>query len=71
MAREIALLTNPTSGRGRGTRTAAIALPRLKEAGFSVRSLVGRDADEALEMAQRCVADGVEALGFLSAGRGT
>jgi diacylglycerol kinase (ATP) len=62
VAREIALLTNPTAGKGRGLRTAAIALPRLREAGFSVRSLVGRDADEALELAQRSVADGVEAL---------
>ena len=62
MAREIALLTNPTSGKGRGTRTAAIALPRLKEAGFHVRTLAGRDADEARDLARRCVADGVESL---------
>jgi diacylglycerol kinase (ATP) len=62
VAREIALLTNPTSGKGRGTRTAAIALPRLREAGFHVRSLVGEDADEALELAHGCVADGVESL---------
>ena len=62
MAREIALLTNPTSGKGRGTRTAAIALPRLKEAGFHVRSLVGRDADEARDLARCCVEEGVEAL---------
>jgi diacylglycerol kinase (ATP) len=62
VAREIVLLTNPTSGRGRGNRTAAIALPRLKEAGFHVRSLVGHDADEALELAQRSVAEGVESL---------
>ena len=62
MAREIALLTNPTSGKGRGIRTAALALPRLREAGFTVRSLVGRDADEARELAQRAVADGVDSL---------
>jgi diacylglycerol kinase (ATP) len=62
VAREIVLLTNPTSGRGRGNRTAAIALPRLREAGFHVRDLAGRDADEALEIAQRCVAEGVESL---------
>ena len=62
MAREIALLTNPTSGKGRGTRTAAIALPRLKEAGFHVRSLVGRDADEARDLARCCVEEGVESL---------
>jgi diacylglycerol kinase (ATP) len=62
VAREIVLLTNPTSGKGRGNRTAAIALPRLKEAGFHVRSLVGADADETLELAQRSVAEGVESL---------
>jgi diacylglycerol kinase (ATP) len=62
VAREIALLTNPHAGRGRGTRTAACALPRLKEAGLKVRSLVGRDGDEARELAERAVHDGVEAL---------
>lgn len=62
MAREIVLLTNPTSGKGRGIRTAAAALPRLKEAGCRVRSLSGHDADEALEIAQQCVADGVDSL---------
>jgi diacylglycerol kinase (ATP) len=62
VAREIALLTNPTSGKGRGLRTAAIALPRLQEAGFAVRSLVGEDADEALDLACSAVADGVDSL---------
>jgi len=62
VARQIALLTNPSAGKGRGTRTAAIALPRLKEAGFAVRSLVGRDASEALALAQRAVADGVDTV---------
>jgi diacylglycerol kinase (ATP) len=62
VARRIALLTNPSAGKGRGTRSAAIAMPRLKEAGFTVRSLVGRDAGEALALAQRAVADDVDAL---------
>ncbi len=62
MAREIALLTNPTSGKGRGVRTAAIALPRLKEAGFRVRTLMGRDADEATDLARAAVADGFDSL---------
>ncbi len=62
MAREIALLTNPTSGKGLGARTAAIALPRLTEAGFRVRELQGADAGEAQELARRAVADGVESL---------
>jgi diacylglycerol kinase (ATP) len=62
VAREIALLTNPSAGKGRGSRSAAIALPRLQEAGFAVRLLEGRDGDEALDLARRCVADGVESL---------
>ncbi|HET6625313.1 MAG TPA: diacylglycerol kinase [Nocardioidaceae bacterium] len=62
MARRIALLTNPSAGKGRGTRTAAIALPRLREAGFDVRRLVGRNGDEALDLARAAVADGVESL---------
>jgi diacylglycerol kinase (ATP) len=60
--REIALLTNPTSGRGKGARTAAIALPRFREAGVQVHDLRGRDADEARELAAAAMADGVDAL---------
>ena len=60
--RELALLTNPTAGKGRGTRTAAMALPRLLEAGYDVRSLAGRSPEEALDLARQCVADGIEAL---------
>jgi diacylglycerol kinase (ATP) len=62
VARTIALLTNPTSGKGRGRRTAAIALPRLTEAGFEVEELFGRDGDEALDLARKAVADEVENL---------
>ena len=62
VARTIALLTNPTAGKGRGRRTSAIALPRLVEAGFEVREMVGRDGDEALDLARKAVADEVESL---------
>jgi len=62
VAREIAFLINPAAGKGKGERTAAIVLPRLREAGFSVRSLAGRDADEALDLARQCAADGVESV---------
>ena len=62
VARQIALLTNPTSGKGKGRRTAAIALPRLKEAGFEVQELVGDHAADALDLARQAVADGVESL---------
>ena len=60
--REIALLTNPTAGRGRGARHGDAALARLRDSGFVVRNLAGRDADEALDLARGCVADGVDAL---------
>lgn len=56
------LLTNPTAGKGRGVRTSALVLPRLLDAGFRVRSIVGRDADEALDLAMAAVADGAESL---------
>jgi diacylglycerol kinase (ATP) len=62
VAREIALLTNPSAGKGKGSRSAAIALPRLREAGFHVRQLAGRDGDEALDLAKSAVTDGVESL---------
>jgi len=61
-SREIALLTNPTSGKGKGARAREAALPRLRDAGFVVRNLAGRDADEALDLARQCVADGLESV---------
>ena len=62
MPEQIALLTNPTAGKGRGGRVSALVGPRLRDAGFAVRELTGRDADEALDLARGCVADGVETL---------
>lgn len=62
MPREIALLTNPTSGKGRGATARAAALPRLRDAGFVVRDLTGTDPDHALDLARDAVADGVWAL---------
>ena len=62
MPREIALLTNPTAGKGRGAAAREAALPRLRQAGFEVRDLVGADADESLDLARAAVADGVWAV---------
>ena len=62
MTRSVAVLVNPTSGKGKGERVAAVALPRLREAGLDVRELRGRDADEALDLARETVADGVDTL---------
>ena len=61
-SREIALLTNPTAGKGRGARAREKALVRLRAAGVTVRDLQGRDAEEALELARQCVSDGAESL---------
>jgi len=60
--REIALLTNPAAGKGRAARAHGPVLARLREAGLTVRDLVGASAAESEELAARAVADGVEAL---------
>jgi diacylglycerol kinase (ATP) len=60
--REIALLTNPSAGKGRGRRVVDEVLPRLRDAGLAVRNLQGGDADEARALAEQCVADGVDTL---------
>ncbi|MCD4535332.1 diacylglycerol kinase [Nocardioides sp. cx-169] len=60
--RVIALLTNPTSGRGKGARHSAAALERLRRRGHDVRAAQGRDADETLDLAHAMVAEGVDAL---------
>ncbi len=62
MPREIALLTNPTAGKGKGAAARVAALPRLREAGFAVRDLAGSNADEALDLARAAVADDVWAV---------
>jgi diacylglycerol kinase (ATP) len=62
VARRIALLTNPTSGKGRGERARRAALPRLRDAGFEVDDLVGHDPADARSLAEKAIADGVEAL---------
>lgn len=59
---EVAMLTNPTAGGGRGERYRGAALQRLRDSGLVVRNLAGRDADEAADLARASVADGVEAL---------
>jgi diacylglycerol kinase (ATP) len=58
----VALLTNPTSGKGRGARARAAVLDVLRGTDLDVLDLVGADGDEALALATRAVADGVDAL---------
>ncbi|MAY95653.1 MAG: sphingosine kinase [Nocardioides sp.] len=57
----MALLTNPTSGKGRGARGREAALDVLRGTDVEVLDLVGADADEALALARSAVPD-VDAL---------
>jgi diacylglycerol kinase (ATP) len=61
-SRELALLSNPTAGKGRGEKVRERVLARFRAAGATVRDLRGSDAAEALELARACVADGTETL---------
>ncbi|MEU6946388.1 diacylglycerol kinase [Streptomyces sp. NPDC046316] len=62
MTREITLFVNPTAGRGRGAHAAQPAAQAFRDAGFTVRTLLGTDADDALRRAREAVADGTGAL---------
>ncbi|MFF4093630.1 diacylglycerol kinase [Streptomyces sp. NPDC001834] len=62
MTSDITLFVNPTAGRGRGARAAQPAASALRDAGFSVRTVVGEGADDALRRARAAVAGGTGAL---------
>lgn len=62
MTSEITLFVNPTAGRGRGAHAAQPAARALREAGYSVRTVVGEDAADALVRAHEAVAGGTGAL---------
>jgi len=64
--RRLALLVNPTAGKGRGGRLVEPVTDRLRRTGAGVDVVVGRDADEAFDRLRDRVAagvDGVVALG--------
>ncbi|WP_405505107.1 diacylglycerol kinase [Streptomyces purpurascens] len=62
MTSEITLFVNPTAGRGRGARAAQPAASALRAAGFSVRTVLGEDAADALTRARTAVEGGTGAL---------
>ncbi|NEA55750.1 diacylglycerol kinase [Streptomyces sp. SID13666] len=62
MTSDITLFVNPTAGRGRGAQAAQPAAHALREAGFTVRTVVGQDAADALVRAREAVAAGTGAL---------
>lgn len=62
MTSELTLFVNPTAGRGRGSHAAQPAARALRDAGFSVRTVLGHTADDALRRAREAVAAGTGAL---------
>ncbi|MFE7097737.1 diacylglycerol/lipid kinase family protein, partial [Streptomyces erythrochromogenes] len=62
MSYEVTLFVNPTAGRGRGAHAAQPAASALRAAGFSVRTLVGTDAPDALARLTAAVREGTGAV---------
>lgn len=62
MTRRLALLVNPTSGKGKFAAHAAEVARRLMTGGYDVTVLQGVDAADAAELAHREVAAGVDTL---------
>ncbi|GAA2265505.1 diacylglycerol kinase [Streptomyces atrovirens] len=62
MTSEITLFVNPTAGRGRGARAARPAASAFRDAGFSVRTVLGDDPRDALDRARAAVEEGTGAL---------
>jgi diacylglycerol kinase (ATP) len=62
VAPTVALLINPTAGKGRGSRFALQAAARLRERGVTVRPVAGRDATEAARLAREVVGTTDDAL---------
>ncbi|OIJ28749.1 diacylglycerol/lipid kinase family protein [Nocardioides luteus] len=62
MTRQIALLANPTAGRGNADQILDAVTARLAASGAVVEHLIGDDADHALELARKAAADGVDTV---------
>ncbi|MFE7928824.1 diacylglycerol kinase [Streptomyces sp. NPDC057456] len=62
MTSEITLFVNPAAGRGRGAHAAPPAASALRAAGYTVHTVLGADAEDALARARAAVADGTGAL---------
>ena len=62
MTSDVALLVNPVAGRGKGAEGARATAAVLRDAGFTVRTLGGADADDALRLARAVVAEGTGGL---------
>ena len=58
----VALLVNPTAGKGRAAYVVAKVTERLRQGGANVAILVGRDVEDAKSLARQAIDDGVDAL---------
>ena len=58
----VSALINPAARHGLGARAAAIALAALRDRGVEVTELVGRDPDDARELARTAAASDIDAL---------
>ena len=58
----VALLVNPTAGKGRAAGLVAGVVERLRGSGVDVAILIGRDVEHAKSLAHTAIDDGVDAL---------
>jgi diacylglycerol kinase (ATP) len=56
------LVVNPTAGKGRAARLVADVSARLRAGGLNVSVLIGHDAEDALALVQKTVAEGTDAV---------
>jgi diacylglycerol kinase (ATP) len=55
-------MVNPTAGKGRAAKMVGGVAGRLRKSGANVSILVGHDADDAVDLGRKAVADGVDAV---------
>jgi diacylglycerol kinase (ATP) len=58
----IALLVNPTAGKGRAAHVVAAVTERMRQGGANVAILVGTDVAHAQALARQAITDGVDAV---------
>ncbi|HET7312618.1 MAG TPA: diacylglycerol kinase [Mycobacteriales bacterium] len=58
----VALLVNPTAGKGRAAGVVASVVERLRAGGADVAILIGRDVEHAKSLARTAIDDGVDAV---------
>ena len=62
VARHVAILVNPASGRGRAPAVAEVVADQLRAAGHHPTVLIGRDADDGLAQTRAAVTSGADTV---------